>query len=411
MSAITDIIARQILDSRGNPTIEVDVYLESGAFGRAAVPSGASTGSYEAVELRDGDKSLYGGLGVLGAVDSVNNEIFEAISGMDAYDQRVIDQSMIDLDGTEQKSRLGANSILGVSLAVAKAAADDLGVPFYRYLGGMNATVMPRPMMNVINGGAHADNGLSIQEFMIVPIIDGSFSDKLRMGSEIFHSLKKVLCEKGLVTAVGDEGGFAPKLVGGADSAFDLMLIACSKAGYKAGEDVAFALDVAANEIFVNGLYTVDGKSYDRGEMVDYYDSLCSRYPIISIEDPMSEDDFEGWKAMTTRLGEKIQIVGDDIFVTQKNRLLKGIDSGLANAILIKPNQVGTLTETIETIRIAHAGGFKTVMSHRSGETEDVTIADLAVGLGVAQIKTGSLCRSDRIAKYNQLLRIESDII
>lgn len=405
MSEIIDIRAREILDSRGYPTLEVDVHLDSGSFGRAAVPSGASTGSHEATELRDGDER-YGGKGVLRAVTHVMEDIFEALSGMNAYQQAIIDDVMIDLDGTPQKSRLGANSILGVSLAVARAAADDCGMPLYTYLGGLNATTLPVPMMNIINGGAHANNGLSIQEFMIIPQNYSYFSEGLRQGVDVFHTLKKNLAEAGFSTAVGDEGGFAPPLTS-TKEALDFILKAIEKAGYKPGHDVMLALDVAANELYDGSCYHMDGKTMDYHEMIGFYETLSSDYPLLSIEDAFHENDFEAWKALTKTLGHKVQIVGDDLFVTQVKHLKHGIENKLANAILIKPNQVGTVSEMIETIHLAKKHGFKTIMSHRSGETEDAIIADLAVGLNVGQIKTGALSRSDRLAKYNQLLRIE----
>lgn len=408
MTQIIDIRAREILDSRGNPTLEVDVYLESGAFGRASVPSGASTGSHEASELRDKD-DRYGGKGVRQAVDHVTHDIFEAVSGMNAYDQAFIDQTLIDLDGTPLKSRLGANSILGVSLAVARAAADDQGVPLYTYLGGLAAKTLPVPMMNILNGGAHAANGLSIQEFMIIPQGYDYFAEGLRRGAEVFHALKNILADTGHGTAVGDEGGFAPTLSSSFE-ACDFLLKAIEKAGYRPGEDFVLALDVAATELYDNGLYTLDGQRVDADDMIAFYQLLESRYPLASLEDAFAEDDFKAWAALTQTLGDRLQIVGDDLFVTQPQRLAMGIDNGLANAILIKPNQVGTLSETMETIALAKANGYRTVMSHRSGETEDSIIADLAVGLGTGQIKTGSLSRSDRVAKYNQLLRIEEEL-
>ena len=408
MTDIADIVARQILDSRGNPTVEVDVILDDGSFGRAAVPSGASTGAHEAVELRDGDKERWGGKGVQNAVDAVNGEIFDALSGMDAEDQRRIDEALITLDGTENKSRLGANAILGVSLAVAKASAISAGLPLFRYVGGISARVLPTPMMNIINGGAHADNPIDIQEFMILPTGAESFSEGLRMGSEIFHALKKQLKDAGHNTNVGDEGGFAPNLAS-AEEALSFITKAGQAAGYLAGEDFHLGLDVAATEFFKNGAYnmTGEGKILDGEGMVAYLADLCERFPIVSIEDGCSEDDFEGWKLLTDALGERVQIVGDDLFVTNPARLAAGIGEGLANSILIKVNQIGTLSETLDAVDLAHRAGYTAVMSHRSGETEDSTIADLAVATNCGQIKTGSLARSDRTAKYNQLLRIE----
>jgi enolase len=409
MSAIIDIVAREILDSRGNPTVEVDVTLEDGAFGRAAVPSGASTGAHEAVEKRDGDKSRYLGKGVRQAVDAVNGEIYEALSGLDARDQRHIDQILINLDGTENKGRLGANAILGVSLAVAKAAAASVNLPLYKYVGGLSARVLPVPLMNIINGGAHADNPIDIQEFMIVPAGAETFSEALRMGAEIFHSLKSALKAAGHNTNVGDEGGFAPNL-SSAEVALQFIVDAGAAAGYKAGEDFWLALDVASTEFFKDEKYHLEGegKVLSREEMVDYLANLADKFPICSIEDGMSEDDFEGWALLTERLGDRLQLVGDDLFVTNPNRLETGIVEGLANSILVKVNQIGTLSETMDAVDMAHRSGYTSVMSHRSGETEDSTIADLAVALNCGQIKTGSLARSDRLAKYNQLLRIES---
>ena len=411
MTAIADIIAREILDSRGNPTIEVDVLLESGAFGRAAVPSGASTGAHEAMELRDGDKSRYGGKGVRNAVAAVETEILDAIGGIDAEEQIAIDNILIDLDGTPNKSRLGANAILGVSLALAKAAAADNGMPLYRYIGGVSARTLPVPMMNIVNGGKHADNPIDIQEFMIQPIGAASIAEAVRIGAEIFHTLKKSLAEAGHNTNVGDEGGFAPNLKS-ADEALGFIAKACERAGYKPGEDITFALDCAATEFFHNGIYNLEGegKKFDAAGMVDYLADLAARYPIASIEDGCSEDDWEGWKLLTDRLGAKLQLVGDDLFVTNPTRLRRGIAAGTANSILVKVNQIGTLTETLEAVDIAHRAGFTAVMSHRSGETEDSTIADLAVATNCGQIKTGSLARSDRTAKYNQLIRIESEL-
>ncbi len=411
MSAITDIHARQIIDSRGNPTIEVEVYLESGAFGRAAVPSGASTGTHEAVELRDGDKAVYGGKGVLKAVESVNGEIFDALVGVDAEEQIAIDEQLIDLDGTPNKSRLGGNAILGVSLAVAHAAADDNGLPLYRYIGGVFARTLPVPLMNVLNGGAHADNPLDFQEFMIVPIGAPSLSEAVRMGAEVFHALKKQLKDKGYATNVGDEGGFAPNLAN-ADDSLGFIMKAIEAAGYKPGEDIALALDSASSEFYKGGFYKLDGegKSLDAAGMVAFYEDLCARYPIISIEDGMAEDDWAGWKHLTDRLGSKVQLVGDDLFVTNPKRLADGIEKGVANSILVKVNQIGTLTETLDAVEMAHRAGYTSILSHRSGETEDATIADLAVATNCGQIKTGSLSRSDRMAKYNQLIRIEEQL-
>jgi enolase len=411
MSIIEDIRARQILDSRGNPTIEVDVELESGAFGRAAVPSGASTGIYEAVELRDGDKDVYLGKGVLKAVENVNEILCEELIGIDAVNQVGIDKLMIEIDGTENKSKLGANAILGVSMAVAKASADALMIPLYRYLGGINTCTLPVPMMNIINGGEHADNNVDIQEFMIQPWGASSFSEGLRMGAEIFHALKKVLSGRGLNTAVGDEGGFAPNLSSN-EEALKIILEAIDKAGYKAGSDVSIALDVAASELYNKdkNIYTLDGKDFSGADLTGYYEDLCSKYPIISIEDSHDQDDWDGWKVITDRLGSKIQLVGDDLFVTNSKKLKEGIEKGIANSILIKVNQIGTLTETFEAIELAHRNGYTSVVSHRSGETEDSIIADIAVASGSGQIKTGSLSRTDRICKYNQLLRIEEQI-
>ncbi|MBX3479164.1 MAG: phosphopyruvate hydratase [Caulobacter sp.] len=411
MAEIIDIIAREILDSRGNPTVEVDVVLEDGSFGRAAVPSGASTGAHEAVELRDGDKARYLGKGVLKAVDGVNGEIFDALSGQDAADQRRIDDMLIELDGTENKSRLGANALLGVSLAVAKAAAVAAGLPLYKYVGGVSARVLPVPMMNIINGGAHADNPIDIQEFMILPTGAPTFSEGLRMGAEIFHGLKKALKDAGHNTNVGDEGGFAPNL-SSADEALAFIMKAAEGAGYKAGDDFLLGLDVASTEFFKNGKYELEGegKSFDPAGMVGYLEGLVSRFPIATIEDGCAEDDFEGWKLLTDALGKKAQLVGDDLFVTNPKRLSMGIDKGLANSILVKVNQIGTLSETLDAVDMAHRAGYTAVMSHRSGETEDSTIADLAVATNCGQIKTGSLARSDRTAKYNQLLRIEEQL-
>ena len=411
MTAILDIHARQILDSRGNPTVEVDVLLEDGSFGRAAVPSGASTGAYEAVEKRDGDASRYMGKGVLQAVEAVNGPIFEALVELDAEDQENVDAVMIDLDGTDNKSNLGANAILGVSLAVAKAAADARGLPLYRYVGGVSAHVLPVPMMNIINGGEHADNPIDFQEFMIMPVGASSISEAVRWGSEIFHTLKKGLHEKGLATSVGDEGGFAPNLASTRD-ALDFIMASVEKAGFKAGDEVVLALDCAATEFFRDGKYEISGEglSLSPHEMADYLAALCRDYPILSIEDGMSEDDFEGWKAITDKIGHEVQLVGDDLFVTNPERLSMGIDKGLANSLLVKVNQIGTLTETLAAVSMAHRASYTAVMSHRSGETEDATIADLAVATNCGQIKTGSLARSDRLAKYNQLIRIEEEL-
>ena len=411
MTAIIDIHARQILDSRGNPTVEVDVQLESGAFGRAAVPSGASTGVHEAVELRDGDNSIYLGKGVTQAVEYVNTEIFEELIGLDAQEQIYIDQAMIELDGTENKSRLGANAILGVSLAVAKAMADELDMPLYRYIGGTFAHNLPTPMMNIINGGAHADNPVDIQEFMIMPVSASNFSEGLRMGAEIFHALKKQLSDAGYNTNVGDEGGFAPA-VKSSDEALDFIIKSIEAAGYKPKDDVVIALDAASTEFYKDDMYHLAGedKILSSDEMVKYYEDLCDRYPIVSIEDGLAEDDWSGWVALTKALGDKIQLVGDDLYVTNSKRLKRGIDENAGNAVLVKVNQIGTLTETLEAIEMAKRAGFGIVLSHRSGETEDSTIADLAVATNAGQIKTGSLSRSDRIAKYNQLLRIEEEL-
>jgi len=411
MSAITDIHAREILDSRGNPTVEVDVVLESGAFGRAAVPSGASTGTREAVELRDGDKSRYGGKGVLQAVESVNGEIYDALAGFDADEQLIVDRTMIELDGTDNKSRLGANAILGVSLAVAKAAAEEAGLPLYRYVGGTFARTLPVPMMNIINGGAHADNPIDIQEFMIQPISAPSVAEAIRMGAEVFHALKKALKDAGHNTNVGDEGGFAPNLKS-TETALDFILQAIEAAGYKPGEEIALCLDAASSEFFKDGKYVLAGekKTLDSKAMVKYYSKLVANYPIISVEDGMAENDWEGWKLLTDTLGGKVQLVGDDIFVTNPEILARGIEQGIANSILVKVNQIGTLSETLEAVEMAHKAGYTAVMSHRSGETEDSTIADLAVATNCGQIKTGSMSRSDRIAKYNQLIRIEEEL-
>ncbi|WP_283419170.1 phosphopyruvate hydratase [Sphingopyxis sp. Geo48] len=411
MTAIIDIHGREILDSRGNPTVEVDVLLEDGSFGRAAVPSGASTGAHEAVELRDGDKARYLGKGVTKAVDAVNTEIADALIGLDAEDQREIDMAMIDLDGTPNKARLGANAILGVSLAAAKAAADARGLPLYRYVGGVSARTLPVPMMNIINGGEHADNPIDVQEFMIMPVGAGSLAEAVRWGSEIFHTLKKGLSAKGLATAVGDEGGFAPNLASTRD-ALDFIAASIDQAGFKLGTDVVLALDCAATEFFKNGKYEISGEglSLSPEQMADYLAALVNDYPIKSIEDGMSEDDFTGWKALTDLIGDKCQLVGDDLFVTNPSRLEDGIKTGLANSLLVKVNQIGTLSETLDAVDMAHRARYTAVMSHRSGETEDSTIADLAVATNCGQIKTGSLARSDRLAKYNQLIRIEEEL-
>ncbi len=411
MTAIIDIHAREILDSRGNPTVEVEVLLDDGSFGRAAVPSGASTGAHEAVELRDGDMSRYGGKGVLGAVDAVNGEITDALLGFDAEDQRDVDRIMIELDGTDNKARLGANAILGVSLAAAKAAANARGLPLYSYIGGVSAHVLPVPMMNIINGGEHADNPIDFQEFMVMPVGAPTLAEAVRWGSEIFHTLKKGLHDKGLATAVGDEGGFAPNLAS-TRAALDFIMASVEKAGFKPGVDVTLALDCAATEFFKAGKYEISGEGLSLSplEMADYLAKLTEDYPIRSIEDGMSEDDFEGWAALTSKIGHKIQLVGDDLFVTNPKRLTMGIGMGLANSLLVKVNQIGTLTETLEAVSIAQRNGYTAVMSHRSGETEDATIADLAVATNCGQIKTGSLARSDRLAKYNQLIRIEEEL-
>ncbi len=411
MTAIVDVHARQILDSRGNPTVEVDVLLEDGSFGRAAVPSGASTGAHEAVEKRDGDKSRYLGKGVTLAVDAVNSEIQDAILGMDAEDQDDLDRALISLDGTPNKARLGANAILGVSLATARAAAEARGLPLYRYVGGVAARTLPVPMMNIINGGAHADNPIDFQEFMIMPVGADSIADAVRVGAEIFHTLKKALHDKGLATAVGDEGGFAPNLASATD-ALDFIMKSIETAGYKPGDDVMIALDCAATEFYKNGRYELEGegRSLSSDEMAAYLAQLCDRYPILSIEDGMSEDDWDGWKTLTDVLGNRVQLVGDDLFVTNPVRLRDGIKRGVGNSILIKVNQIGTLSETLEAVDTAHRARYTSVMSHRSGETEDSTIADLAVATNCGQIKTGSLARSDRLAKYNQLIRIEEEL-
>ena len=411
MTAILDITAREILDSRGNPTVEVDVILEDGSFGRAAVPSGASTGAHEAMELRDDDKGRFLGKGVLKAVTAVNGEIFEALADADAEDQIAIDRAMIELDGTPNKARLGANAILGVSLAVAKAAANATGLPLYRYVGGVSARTLPVPMMNIINGGAHADNPIDFQEFMIMPVGAGSLADGVRVGAEIFHTLKSALKKAGHNTNVGDEGGFAPNLPS-AEAALDFVMKSIEQAGFKPGQDVYLALDCAATEFFKDGVYAYEGEGKKRpiAEQVDYLAKLAADYPIISIEDGMSEDDWEGWKALTDKIGAKVQLVGDDLFVTNTKRLRDGIAKHTANSILVKVNQIGSLTETMEAVEMAHKAGYSAVMSHRSGETEDATIADLAVAMNCGQIKTGSLARSDRTAKYNQLIRIEEEL-
>lgn len=411
MSAIVDIHAREILDSRGTPTVEADVVLQSGAFGRAAVPSGASTGAHEAVELRDGDKKRFGGKGVEKAVNNVNEEIYDALAGLDAEDQIAIDQAMIDLDGTENKGRLGANAILAVSLAVAKAQAEEAGLPLYRYLGGTMARTLPVPMMNILNGGKHADNPIDIQEFMIMPVSASSIREAIRMGSEIFQTLKKNLKAAGHNTNVGDEGGFAPNLKS-AEEALTFIVSAIKDAGYKPGEDVVLAIDTASSEFYENGKYEMkgEGKSYTNAQMVEFYKDLCNRFPIFSIEDGMSEDDWEGWKMLTDALGDKIQLVGDDLFVTNPKRLAMGIEKGVANSILVKVNQIGSLTETMRAVDLAQRNKYTAVLSHRSGETEDTTIADIAVATNCGQIKTGSMSRTDRMAKYNQLIRIEEEL-
>ena len=411
MTAIIDIHAREILDSRGNPTVEVDVVLEDGSTGRAAVPSGASTGAHEAVELRDGDKGRYLGKGVLKAVAAVNGELFDALAGMEAEEQGAVDAAMIELDGTRGKSRLGANAILGISLAVAKAAADSRGLPLHRYVGGVSARLLPVPMMNIINGGAHADNPIDVQEFMVMPVGASSIAEAVRWGAEIFHTLKSELKAQGHNTAVGDEGGFAPNL-SGSRAALDFIMAAVEKAGFKPGDDVMLALDAAATEFFKDGQYHLHGEglTLTPAQMADYWARLAGEYPILSIEDGMSEDDMAGWKIHTDTLGARVQLVGDDLFVTNPARLAQGIKDGLANALLVKVNQIGTLTETLAAVELAHRNRYRTVMSHRSGETEDATIADLAVACGCGQIKTGSLARSDRLAKYNQLIRIEEEL-
>ena len=411
MSAIVEITGREILDSRGNPTVEVEVLLESGASGRAAVPSGASTGAHEAVELRDGDAARFGGKGVLKAVAAVNGELFEALAGADAVQQLMIDQAMVDLDGTPNKARLGANAILGVSLATARAAARSVGLPLYRYVGGVSARTLPVPMMNIINGGVHADNPIDIQEFMVMPVGADTLADAVRIGAEIFHTLKKELAAAGHNTNVGDEGGFAPNL-GSTRDALDFIMKAIEKAGYRPGDDVFLALDAAATEFYAGGVYDLkgEGKKLGSGEMAQYLADLVGAYPILSVEDGMAEDDWEGWRALTDLLGERCQLVGDDLFVTNTERLVRGIEEGAANSILVKVNQIGTLSETLDAVETAHRAGFTAVMSHRSGETEDATIADLAVATNCGQIKTGSLARSDRMAKYNQLIRIEEEL-
>jgi enolase len=411
MSVITDISALEILDSRGNPTVEVEVVLESGATGRAAVPSGASTGAHEAVELRDGDKKRFGGKGVQKAVHHVEGEILEALAGMEGTDQVAIDEALIALDGTANKARLGANAMLGVSLAVARAAAEDVGLPLYRYVGGVFARTLPVPMMNIVNGGKHADNPIDIQEFMVQPVGAATLAEAVRMGSEIFQELKKALHDAGHNTNVGDEGGFAPN-IGSADEALAFISKAVEKAGYRPGDDVTFALDCAATEFFHDGVYKLEGegREFDAAGMVDYLAALCAKYPIVSIEDGCSEDDWAGWKLLTEKLGARVNLVGDDLFVTNKERLVQGIETATANAILVKVNQIGTLSETLDTMEVAARAGYKAVMSHRSGETEDTTIADLAVATNCGQIKTGSLARSDRTAKYNRLIRIEREL-
>ena len=411
MTAIIDLHAREILDSRGNPTVEVDCLLEDGSFGRAAVPSGASTGAHEAVELRDGDADRYLGKGVLKAIDAVNGEVADALLGIDAEDQRDVDTMLIALDGTENKGRLGANALLGVSLAVAKAGANARGLPLWSYVGGVSAHVLPVPMMNIINGGEHADNPIDIQEFMVMPVGAETLAEAVRWGAEVFHTLKKGLSAKGLSTSVGDEGGFAPN-IGSTRDALDFIMQSIEKAGFTPGSDIALALDCAATEYFKDGQYVLSGEgaTYGASEMADYLAALCNDYPIRSIEDGMAEDDFEGWKALTDKIGDKIQLVGDDLFVTNPARLRDGISRGLANSLLVKVNQIGTLSETLDAVDIAHRAGYTAVMSHRSGETEDSTIADLAVATNCGQIKTGSLARSDRLAKYNQLIRIEEEL-
>ncbi|MDQ1293172.1 MAG: enolase [Actinomycetota bacterium] len=409
MATIEAVVAREILDSRGNPTVEVEVALDDGTVARAAVPSGASTGAFEAVERRDGDKGRYLGKGVEKAVTAVTEQLAPELLGLDAADQRLVDQAMIDLDGTDNKGTLGANAILGVSLAVAKAAAEAAELPLFRYVGGPNAHVLPVPMMNILNGGAHADGGVDIQEFMVAPIGAPSFKEALRWGAEVYHSLKSVLKAKGLPTGLGDEGGFAPSLPANRE-ALELIVSAIEKAGFTPGSDIALALDVAATEFCSDGSYSFEGAKKSSTEMTEYYASLVDAFPLVSIEDPLDEDDWEGWKAITTALGDRVQLVGDDLFVTNPVRLRKGIDMGAANALLVKVNQIGTLTETLDAVDLAHRSGYRTMMSHRSGETEDVTIADLAVAVGSGQIKTGAPARSERVAKYNQLLRIEEEL-
>ena len=411
MSAIIDIHAREILDSRGTPTVEAEVVLQSGAFGRAAVPSGASTGAHEAVELRDGDKKRFGGKGVLKAVENVNDKIYDALAGMDAEDQIEIDNAMIELDGTDNKGKLGANAILAVSMAVAKAQAEEAELPLYRYLGGTMARTLPVPMMNILNGGKHADNPIDIQEFMIMPVSAANIREAIRMGAEIFQTLKKNLKAAGHNTNVGDEGGFAPNLKT-AEEALQFIVDSISDAGYKPGDDVVLALDAASSEFYKDGKYEMEGegKSYTNAQMVDYYKDLCARFPIFSIEDGMAEDDWEGWKMLTNAIGDKVQLVGDDLFVTNPKRLAMGIEKGVANSILVKVNQIGTLTETMQAVDLAHRNKYTAVLSHRSGETEDATIADIAVATNCGQIKTGSMSRTDRMAKYNQLIRIEEEL-
>jgi enolase len=411
MSIITEVVAREIMDSRGNPTVEVDVYLEDGAMGRASVPSGASTGAHEAVELRDGDRGRYGGKGVLKAVDNVNDKIAPEIIDMDATDQLGIDRLMIEMDGTENKANLGANALLGVSLAVARAAADSIGIPLYRYIGGVAASTLPVPMLNILNGGKHADSSVDMQEFMAMPVGAETFSDALRMGAEVFHSLKKVLKDRSLSTGYGDEGGFAPNL-GSNEEAIKMIVEAIEQAGFKPGEEIYIALDPACTELFEDGKYNLkgEGRSLTPEEMVDYWASLVNKYPIISIEDGLAEDDWEGWRLLTERIGDHVQLVGDDLFVTNTERLARGIKEGVANSILIKVNQIGTLTETLEAIEMAKRAGYTAVVSHRSGETEDSTIADIVVATNAGQIKTGAPNRTDRVAKYNQLLRIEEQL-
>ena len=409
MALIEYIEAREILDSRGNPTIEVEALLDDGSFALAAVPSGASTGAFEAVELRDGDKARFGGKGVLQAVDHVNENICKEVVGLDATDQRGLDEVMIALDGTPNKSKLGANAILGVSLAVARAAAESAELPLYKYIGGPTANILPVPMMNILNGGAHADSNVDIQEFMIAPIGADSFAEAMRVGAEVYHALKSVLKERRLATGLGDEGGFAPNLDSNRE-ALDLIEEAIKKAGYKPGKDVALALDVAASEFYADGKYDFEGKQLSSAEMIEYYEKLVADYPLVSIEDPLNEEDWEGWNVITQRLGGKVQLVGDDFFVTNVDRLQRGIDAGSANALLVKVNQIGSLTETIDAVSLAHRNGYRTMMSHRSGETEDTTIADLAVALGCGQIKSGAPARGERVAKYNQLSRIEQEL-